>query len=86
MAIPGPVDEEEWSDDKFDGYIERMEMARAVAQRVRSRTRVRENTKLCWGKMYVMSLSKRVEFPLTCTHQVVLNQPETEHHFTFSSY
>ena len=22
MAIPGPVDEEEWSDDEFDGYIE----------------------------------------------------------------
>ena len=22
MAIPGPVDEDEWSDDEFDGYVE----------------------------------------------------------------
>lgn len=42
---------------------------------------MRENMRMGWGRMYVMSLSKTVEFPLTCTRQVALNQPEMEHHF-----
>ena len=60
-----------------------VEMKRVDLRKVRCKMRVRENLKLGWRRVYMMSLSKRVNFPLTHTRQVVLNHPEMDHPLHF---
>ena len=66
MAIPGPCEEDAWSDDEFDGYVSDVEDRLSVQR--------------CETK--VKCMRERVEFRIMHAHLVALNQLEMDHRST----